>query len=91
MMGGQTGSSGHLTIHKGATVYAQSGVGHDVPEGTTVSGSPAFEARHWIRAATAFQRLPDLLRQARETERRVKELESRLKELESRQGNSVAE
>jgi UDP-3-O-[3-hydroxymyristoyl] glucosamine N-acyltransferase len=83
MMGGQTGSSGHLTIHKGATVYAQAGVGHDVPEGTTVSGSPAFEARQWIRAATAFQKLPDLLKQMRETERRVKELESRVKELES--------
>jgi UDP-3-O-[3-hydroxymyristoyl] glucosamine N-acyltransferase len=83
MMGGQTGSSGHLTIHKGATVYAQAGVGHDVPEGTTVSGSPAFEARQWIRAATAFQKLPDVLRQMREAERRVKELESRVKELES--------
>jgi UDP-3-O-[3-hydroxymyristoyl] glucosamine N-acyltransferase len=36
-MAGQTGSSGHLTIHKNAIVWAQSGVGHDVPEGAIVS------------------------------------------------------
>ena len=87
MMAGQTGSAGHLTIHKGATVYAQAGVGHDVPEGTTVAGSPAFEARHWIRAATAFQRLPDMLRQAREVEHRLSELEKKLDQLSGPPGH----
>lgn len=86
MMGGQTGSAGHLTIHKGAVVYAQAGVGHDVPEGRTVAGSPAFEARYWIRAATAFQKLPELLRQTRDAERRIGELERKLNEAEKRAG-----
>ena len=57
-MAGQSGSAGHLTIHNGATVYAQAGVGHDVPAATVVGGSPAFEAREWLRATTAFSRLP---------------------------------
>ncbi|MGH9639204.1 MAG: UDP-3-O-(3-hydroxymyristoyl)glucosamine N-acyltransferase, partial [Bryobacteraceae bacterium] len=75
IMAGQTGSAGHVTIHKNATVWAQSGVGHDVPEGWVVAGSPAFDARDWLRAVTAYPRLPELLRTVRALERRVAELE----------------
>jgi UDP-3-O-[3-hydroxymyristoyl] glucosamine N-acyltransferase len=77
-MAGQSGSAGHLTIRQGATVYAQAGVGHDVPENTVVGGSPAFEAREWLRACTAFMRLPDLLKMVRDLERRTNELEQKL-------------
>ena len=76
IMAGQTGSAGHVTIHKNAIVWAQAGIGHDVPEGAIVSGSPAFDSRDWLRATTAFTRLPDLLRTVRALERRVAELES---------------
>jgi len=78
IMAGQTGSSGHLTIHKNAIVWAQSGVGHDVPEGSIVSGSPAFDARDWLRASAGYTRLPELLRTVRALERRVAELEKQL-------------
>jgi UDP-3-O-[3-hydroxymyristoyl] glucosamine N-acyltransferase len=77
IMAGQTGSAGHLTVHKNAIVQAQAGIGHDVPEGATVSGSPAFESREWLRATAAFTRLPELLRTVRTLERRVAELESK--------------
>jgi UDP-3-O-[3-hydroxymyristoyl] glucosamine N-acyltransferase len=66
LLAGQVGVSGHLTIHEGATVYAQSGIGGDVPPNTRVSGSPAFDARKWLRAITAFQELPDILNTVRE-------------------------
>jgi UDP-3-O-[3-hydroxymyristoyl] glucosamine N-acyltransferase len=75
IMAGQTGSSGHLTIHKNAIVWAQSGVGHDVAEGSIVSGSPAFDSREWLRASATFSRLPEMLRTLRALERRVAELE----------------
>src|ERR1700689_2525164 len=52
---GQVGVSGHLTIHDNAVVYAQSGVGGDVAAGAMISGSPAFDAREWLRAITALQ------------------------------------
>jgi UDP-3-O-[3-hydroxymyristoyl] glucosamine N-acyltransferase len=80
-MAGQSGSAGHLTIHKGATVYAQAGVGHDVPADTVVGGSPAFEAREWLRATTAFSRLPGTMRTVRDLERRVLALESQTADL----------
>ena len=69
LLAGQVGVSGHLTIHDGAVVYAQSGIGHDVPAGAAVSGSPAFDAREWLRAITAFQKLPEMLRRVRQLEK----------------------
>lgn len=70
LLAGQVGVSGHLTIHDNAVVYAQSGIGGDVPPGGVVSGSPAFDAREWLRAITAFQRLADLAKRVRQLERR---------------------
>jgi UDP-3-O-[3-hydroxymyristoyl] glucosamine N-acyltransferase len=77
LLAGQVGVSGHLTIHENAVVYAQSGVGGDVDAGACISGSPAFDTKEWLRAATAFQRLPELLRTMRQLEKRVAELEGR--------------
>jgi UDP-3-O-[3-hydroxymyristoyl] glucosamine N-acyltransferase len=76
LLAGQVGVSGHLTIHDGATVYAQSGVGGDVAPGETVSGSPAFGYREWLRAVTAFPKLPDLLKTMRRLEERLARAES---------------
>ena len=71
LLAGQVGISGHLTIHEGATVYAQSGIGGDVAANGRVSGSPAFEAGDWLRAITAFQKLPEILRTVRELKKKL--------------------
>ena len=75
LLAGQVGSSGHLTVHEGAIVYAQSGIGGDVPKGARISGSPAFAANDWLRTITAFPKLPDILKTVRELKKRVEELE----------------
>jgi UDP-3-O-[3-hydroxymyristoyl] glucosamine N-acyltransferase len=75
LLAGQVGASGHLTVHEGAIVYAQSGIGGDVEAGARISGSPAFAAGEWLRAVTAFPKLPDLLKTVRELKKRVDELE----------------
>ena len=79
LLAGQVGVSGHLTIHDNAVAYAQSGIGHDVPAGTMVSGSPAFDNRTWLRAVTAFPKLPEMVRTMRELEKRLAELEAKVK------------
>jgi UDP-3-O-[3-hydroxymyristoyl] glucosamine N-acyltransferase len=71
VLAGQVGSSGHLTVHEGAVVYAQSGIGGDVEKGGRISGSPAFAANEWLRAVTAFQKLPELLKTVRELKKKV--------------------
>jgi UDP-3-O-[3-hydroxymyristoyl] glucosamine N-acyltransferase len=75
LMAGQTGSAGHLTVHEGAIVYAQSGIGGDVEAGARVSGSPAFAASEWLRAVTAFPKLPELLKTIRDLQKKVERLE----------------
>jgi UDP-3-O-[3-hydroxymyristoyl] glucosamine N-acyltransferase len=77
LLAGQAGVSGHLTIHRDAVVYAQAGVGGDVEAGAVVAGSPAFDARQWRRAVTAFPSLPELLKRMRELERRIELLEEK--------------
>jgi UDP-3-O-[3-hydroxymyristoyl] glucosamine N-acyltransferase len=76
LLAGQVGISGHLTIHEGATVYAQSGIGGDVAPKARVSGSPAFDAGEWLRAITAFQKLPEILRTVRELKKKIEHLTS---------------
>jgi len=72
LLAGQVGVSGHLTIHDNAVVDAQSVIGSDVSPGAVISGSPAFEAKEWLRAVTAFRKLPELLKTVRQLERRLK-------------------
>jgi len=77
LLAGQVGSSGHLTVHEGAIVYAQSGIGGDVASNTRISGSPAFAAGDWLRAVTAYQKLPELLKTVRELKKKVEELKKK--------------
>jgi UDP-3-O-[3-hydroxymyristoyl] glucosamine N-acyltransferase len=74
LLAGQVGVSGHLTIHDDAIVYAQSGIGGDVAPGSRISGSPAFAANEWLRAITAFQKLPEMQKTIRELKKQVEEL-----------------
>ncbi len=62
ILAGQAGVAGHCELGDGVILTAQSGVSHDVPAGKMVSGSPAFDNRLWLRAVTAFQRLPEMLK-----------------------------
>jgi UDP-3-O-[3-hydroxymyristoyl] glucosamine N-acyltransferase len=80
LLAGQVGISGHLTIHDNAIVYAQSGIGGDVAAGSRMSGSPAFEARDWLRSVTSFPRLPELVRTVRELKKKVEQLEAAAQE-----------
>ena len=75
LLAGQVGVSGHLTIHDNAVIYAQSGIGGDVKPGAVMSGSPAFEVREWLRAITAFPKLPEVVKAMRQLEKRVARLE----------------
>jgi UDP-3-O-[3-hydroxymyristoyl] glucosamine N-acyltransferase len=77
LLAGQVGISGHLTIHDNAVVYAQSGVGGDVAAGARISGSPAFAANEWLRAITAFPKLPELVKLVRELRKRIEQLEKK--------------
>lgn len=75
LLAGQVGISGHLTIHDNVIVYAQSGIGGDIPAGSVMSGSPAFDAKEWLRAITGFQKIPEMIRNIRKMDQRLARLE----------------
>jgi methylase of polypeptide subunit release factors len=47
-----------------------------VPDGATVSGSPAMDHRDWLRASAAYGRLGDLVKEVQRLRRRVEALEA---------------
>jgi len=71
ILAGQTGIAGHCSVGDGVILTAQSAVSHDVLPGKTISGSPGFDNRVWLRATAIFQRLPELLKRLDRLEKRV--------------------
>jgi UDP-3-O-[3-hydroxymyristoyl] glucosamine N-acyltransferase len=71
ILAGQTGIAGHCTVGDGVILTAQSAVSHDIPPGKMISGSPGFDNRLWLRAASIFQRLPELVKRLDRLEKKV--------------------
>jgi UDP-3-O-[3-hydroxymyristoyl] glucosamine N-acyltransferase len=71
---------GHLQIGDGVQVGVASAVHDDQPAGARVTGVPAIDHRTWLRAATGFSELPDLIKRLRALEARVAELEDHQEE-----------
>ncbi len=65
ILAGQVGVAGHCKIGDNVIVTAQSGTHGDIPAGSMVSGSPAFDHKQWLRSVTAFTRLPELAKAIR--------------------------
>lgn len=58
---GQVGVKSGITIAKGTTLYAQSGLGHSTVEGKTYFGSPAQEARTFFKEMAYVKKIPEIL------------------------------
>ncbi len=65
ILAGQVGVAGHCRVGDGVIVTAQSGTHGDIPPGSMVSGSPAFDHKQWLRSVTMFAKLPELVRSFR--------------------------
>jgi UDP-3-O-[3-hydroxymyristoyl] glucosamine N-acyltransferase len=75
--GGQAGFAGHLEVGDNAVITAQSATSHDVPPGAMISGSPGIDNAIWLRAITAFGKLPSLVQRIRALEKEVAQLKNR--------------
>jgi UDP-3-O-[3-hydroxymyristoyl] glucosamine N-acyltransferase len=65
ILAGQVGVAGHCNIGDGVVVTAQSGTHGDIPAGSMVSGTPAFDHKQWLRAVGIFNRLPEFAKTVR--------------------------
>ncbi len=65
VMGGQASTVGHQSIGDGTMIAGRTAVHGDQPAGSRLAGVPAIDGRHWFKCATAFSKLPDLLKDVR--------------------------
>lgn len=70
ILAGQVGVAGHCTIGDGSVAIAQAGLHGDIPPGSMLAGSPAFDHKQWLRASALFSRLPELIRQLQRRKKR---------------------
>jgi UDP-3-O-[3-hydroxymyristoyl] glucosamine N-acyltransferase len=71
VMGGRSGSSGHLEIGAGTQVAGTSVVMQSVPAGQKLGGLPAMDLKAWRRQVKQLGRLDDFVRRLRAIERRL--------------------
>ncbi|MDB5273915.1 MAG: lpxD [Chitinophagaceae bacterium] len=80
MIGGQVGFSGHIKLADRTSIAAQSGIMSSVTtEGAKLFGSPAFDARSYLKSYTVFRKLPQLMRTIEELEEKIISLSSEVK------------
>lgn len=72
MVGGQVGIAGHIKIGDHVSIGAQSGVHTNTPANSTLLGSPAMDARKYIRLSGYFSRLADLAAKLTALEKEIK-------------------
>ncbi len=64
MFGGQVGITGHATIANRTMTGAQAGIAGSVrKEGLTLQGSPAIDAKNFMRCSAVFKNLPEMYRE----------------------------
>lgn len=78
MFGGQAGLSGHIHVADHVVLGAQCGVISDVKESTTLLGSPAINAKSFMRSSAIFGRLPEMYRQMGQMQREIEQLKKEI-------------
>lgn len=78
MIGGQVGIVGHSHIGDHVSIGAQSGIPGNVKNGSTLMGSPAIDAKAWMRSTIVFKKLPDLYNELSEMRKELNELKKQL-------------
>ena len=76
IFGGQAGISGHCTIGDRTTVGPQCGTIGSLKGGETLLGSPAMDAKEYIRAAAYLKRLPEMNKTIKELKKEIEALKN---------------
>jgi len=74
VLAGQSGVGDHVEVGDGVMAAGRSGINSNVKPGSVVAGFPAIAYKEWLQAATAFSRIPQLLKDVRRLRKQVSEL-----------------
>ncbi len=72
MVGGQVGIAGHISIGDRVNIGAQSGLHANTPSNQTIMGTPAVQARQWMRNMGYVNRLSELFQRVNQLEKSIK-------------------
>jgi UDP-3-O-[3-hydroxymyristoyl] glucosamine N-acyltransferase len=76
ILAGQVGVADHTILGDDVVVSAQSGLHGEVASGSRMAGSPAYDARTWLKVSGGLKQLPELIKRVREIEKRLEALAS---------------
>lgn len=78
MFGGQVGVAGHSKIGDRLNVGAQTGIPGNMKGNQTVMGSPAIDARLFVRASVITKKLPEMYATLNALQKEIEELKKQL-------------
>ncbi len=78
MFGGQVGVAGHIKIGNKVNFGAQTGVPGNVKDGKTLMGTPAIDAKNFIKSSIYYKNLPDMAAQLNSLKKEIEELKQQL-------------
>ncbi len=79
-LGGQVGVAGHLRIGDNVTVAARGGVTGNVSGNQILAGFPVIPHKEWLKAASSFNKLPEMRKEISRLKRQLEELSHLIKE-----------
>jgi UDP-3-O-[3-hydroxymyristoyl] glucosamine N-acyltransferase len=71
VLGGKVGVADKISIGDGVMAYANAAIPGNVARGEVVCGVPAIPARQFIRSATVFKSLPEMLKSLKRLEKQL--------------------
>lgn len=77
MFGGQVGIAGHIEVADRTSLGAQSGLISNKKAGATLMGSPAYDAKQWMKTQALLKRLPQMADEIRELRKELAELKAK--------------
>lgn len=72
MIGGQVGIAGHISIGDNVNIGAQSGLHSNIAPNQTIMGTPAVNARQWMRNVSYLNRISELFQRVNTLEKQQK-------------------
>lgn len=75
MFGGQVGIVGHSVLGDKILCGAQAGIAGSIPKGNvTIQGSPAIDAKNFMRSSVIFKKLPEMYSELSRLKKELEEL-----------------
>lgn len=73
LIGGQVGFVGHINIASKTSIGAQAGINKSITEqGTSISGTPAFDYKSNLKSFAVYKKLPELEKKLNSLEKHIK-------------------